>query len=375
VPPVELPEVGVRASPAAVRAWCQAIVESLGTPVDIAADVADVLVAADLRGVASHGTFRLPVYCRLAEAGVLAVEARPARIGGTSVISLWDGRDGWGAHAGRVLIDDAIARASSLGMAAALVRHASHFGIAGWYAMRAAAAGMIGVVMTNTSPLVAPTRGRGQVLGTNPIAVAAPSAEHGMFVLDMATSAITWGRVLVAQRRGQALPAHVAMDTGGDPSADPAAVLDGGALLPLGGLEESAGYKGYGLALMVDILTGVLAGANTGTRVVPFSTALGPSDLGQLFIAINPVAVDADDFDRRVDLLLEDVLSAPAAPGGNPGVVIPGQPEADRERLQRRIGIVLDELDHASLAELGGRLSVPFPETRPFRCDALEDWE
>jgi LDH2 family malate/lactate/ureidoglycolate dehydrogenase len=375
MPPVELPEVGVRVSPADVRAWCQAVVEGLGTPVDIATDVADVLVAADLRGIASHGTFRLPVYCRLAEAGLLAVEARPTRIGGTTVISLWDGRDGWGAHSGRVLIDDAIARASSLGMAAALVRHASHFGIAGWYAMRAAAEGMIGVVMTNTSPLVAPTRGRGQVLGTNPIAVAAPSAEHGMFVLDMATSAITWGRVLVAQRRGTALPTHVAMDSAGHPSADPAAVLDGGSLLPLGGLEESAGYKGYGLALMVDILTGVLAGANTGMRVVPFSTTMGPSDLGQLFIAIDPAAVDGDDFGRRVDLLLGDAIGAPAAPGGNRGVVIPGQPEAERERLQRRIGLVLDELDHASLAELGERLGVPFPETRPFRRGDHEGWE
>ena len=370
---MDFPEAGVALDHRSLRGWCYTIIEELGTPAEIAADVADVLVAADLRGVASHGTFRLPVYVRLAEAGVVHVAARPTRVGGTAVVSLWDGHDGWGAHAGRVLVDDAIDRAAELGLAGSLVRHASHFGIAGWYAMRAAARGMIGLVMTNTSPLVAPTRGKGQVLGTNPIALAAPSAQHGTFVLDMATSAVTWGRVLVAGRRGTRLPDQVAVDGDGRPSADPETVLQEGALMPLGGAEATAGYKGFGLALMVDILTGVLAGANFGSRVVPFSTTRGPSDLGQLFIAIDPATIGAEGFEARMDALLQDVMDAPAAADKSQRIVVPGQPEVERERLQRRIGVVLDDLDHAALTDLGERRGIPFPSVRAFRLAELED--
>jgi LDH2 family malate/lactate/ureidoglycolate dehydrogenase len=262
-------------------------------------------------------------------------------------------------------MDDTIERAMSQGIAVSSVRHANHFGIAGWYAMRAAARGLIGLSMTNSSPLVAPTRGRTKLLGTNPIALAAPASRFGMLVLDMATSAVTWGRLLVAARRGEDVPSGVALDREGLPTTSPAAALAGGALLPLGGTEETAGYKGYGLALLVDVLTGVLAGANFGSRVVPFSLTDGPSNLGQFFMAIDPATVE-DGFADRLDSLVEELTNASLAPGAAGPVLIPGQPEAEREIEQLRNGIVLDSAQHESLTTLGARLGIDFPEGRPW---------
>lgn len=351
----------VRVEADRLRDWTVDVVRRLSTPPDIAADVADVLVAADLRGVASHGTFRLPVYASLAEAGVIAVEARPQRDGGTAVLTRWDAANGWGPHAGRVLMDDAIERAKTFGMAASIAHRASHFGIAGWYAMRAAANGLIGVTMSNASPLVAPTRGRTRILGTNPLAVAAPSGRFGMLVLDMATSAVTWGRVLVADRRGTEIPSGVAIDNDGHPTTSTARVLHGGALLPLGSYEATAGYKGYGLALVVDILTGVLAGANFGSRVIPFSTTSGASDLGQLFLAIDPAAADGGDFAARVEALCDELVNAPRAPDAPGPVLIPGQPEAEQEGEQEQHGIRMEVAQLEALIELGERLGSPFP--------------
>jgi LDH2 family malate/lactate/ureidoglycolate dehydrogenase len=364
--PLQLPIHGVRVKRDDLHGWTREVVRRVGTPPDIAVDVADVLVAADLRGIASHGTWRLPVYVSLAEAGVLDASARPAVVGGTHVVRVYDARDGWGPHAGRVLMDDAIARAGELGLAGSLARRASHFGIAGWYALRAAARGLVGIVLTNTTPLAAPTRGRTRMLGTNPLAVAAPAGRREPFLLDMATTALTWGHVLLASERAEALPPGVAIDAEGEPTTDPARVLAGGSLLGLGGSEETGGYKGYGLALMVDILTGVLAGAAFGSRVVPFSTTLGPSDLGQLFLAIDPARLGNDAFEARLERLLDELGEAPAAPDARGPVLIPGEPEARAEDEQLREGIRLREDAHDALVRLGSRLGVEFPATVPF---------
>ena len=359
--PLGVPVDGVAVDAGRLLAWTEHVVRHVGTPDDIARDVASVLVASDLRGIASHGTARLPVYISLVEGGVMDARARPDRIRSMPAIALWDGRNGWGPHAGRVLMDDAIDRAVEQGIAISSIRHANHYGIAGWYAMRAATRGLIGLSMTNSSPLVAPTRGRTKLLGTNPIALAAPAGRFGMLVLDMATSAVTWGRLLVAARRGTDIPAGVAIDDEGSPTTSPSAALAGGALLPLGGGEETAGYKGYGLALLVDVLIGVLAGANFESRVVPFSLTDGASNLGQFFMAIDPGAVE-DGFEARLESLVEELVQAPLAPDAAGPVLMPGQIEAQREAEQRRHGIVLDAAHYASLTMLGVRVGIEVPE-------------
>jgi L-2-hydroxycarboxylate dehydrogenase (NAD+) len=153
-----------------LRTWTAGLLGTVGTPPDIAADVAEILVASDRRGIASHGTARLPNYVALVEAGVLDPAARPVRDAGRTALVRFDGRNGWGHHASRVAVDWAIEAVARTGAATAVVRNSNHYGIAGWYALRAAERGLIGISLSNTSPLVAPTRARKAMLGTNPIA-------------------------------------------------------------------------------------------------------------------------------------------------------------------------------------------------------------
>jgi LDH2 family malate/lactate/ureidoglycolate dehydrogenase len=246
------------------------------------------------------------------------------------------------------------------------VRHSNHFGIAGWYALRAAEAGLIGISLTNASPLVAPTRAIDPLLGTNPIAVAAPAGKHGTFCLDMATSTIPRGRIEVAARRGESLQPGWAIDAEGRPATTPEAAL-AGALMPLGGSEETGGYKGYGLTLLVDILTGVLAGGTAGPSIVPlFSTHHGAADVAQTFIVIDPGAIAGPgEFVARMEAELDPLVTARTAPGAAGRVLIPGEPEQEAERRSDERGIILDRQHHESLLALARRLEVDFPATRP----------
>ncbi|MEX1335497.1 MAG: Ldh family oxidoreductase [Candidatus Limnocylindrales bacterium] len=357
--------VGGRALPAeSLRTWTAAVLERHATPTDIAADVAEVLVAADRRAIASHGTARLPQYLALIEAGTMDPSARPEQVRSKAAIELFDAHNGWGHHASRVAMDAAIEGARKTGSYTAVVRASNHFGIAGWYALRAADAGLIGVSMTNTSPLVAATRGVDPVLGTNPLAVAAPAGRRVHFCLDMATSTITRGKVEVASRRHEQLQPGWAIDAAGRPTTDPAAAFEG-ALLPLGGVEETGGHKGYGLTLVVDLLSGVLGGSTAAPLIIPlFSTRDGAADLGQVFIAIDPDAIDEPGaFERRLEAELDLLVAARTAPDAPDRILIPGEPEAKAESRSDARGVVIDVEHHANLVEVGDRVGVPFPAT------------
>ena len=351
--------------------WTSTLVGRLGAPEDIAADVAELLIASDLRGIASHGTARLPQYVRLAEAGVMDPAARPRLERGKSSLSLFDAQNGFGHHAGRIAIDHAIEGATEAGTAIAVVRNSNHYGIAGWYAMRAAAKGMIGISLTNTSPLVAPTRARVSMLGTNPIAVAAPAGKYGMVVLDMATSTIPRGRIEVAARRGETLPAGWAIGPDGSPATTPDQAL-AGSLQPLGGEESTAGYKGYGLSLIVELLTGILSGAAFGPNIIGLFSTAGKSDLGQFYMAIDPDAInDSGAFAARLESLIDQLTQAPLIPGAPGPVLYPGQPEAERARRQERDGIAIDREHHSTLLSLAAKYEIPFPVTRAIGTNAV----
>ncbi len=355
------PADGRRVSPVALRDWTQRVVEWIGTPRDIAADVAEILVASDRRGIASHGTARLPSYLALVEADVMDPAARPVHDGGRPALARFDARNGWGHHAGRVAVDWAIDAAGHLGIAAAVVAHTNHYGIAGWYALRAAKAGMIGVSLSNTSPLVAPTRARQPLIGTNPIAIAAPAGHFGAFCLDMATSTIPRGRIEVAERRGELLPVGWAIDAEGRPARTPEAAL-AGALHPLGGEESTAGYKGYGLGLAVDMLTGVLSGSTFGPNIIGLFSTAGPSDLGQTFIVVDPAAADpTGGFVARLEGYLDQLVAAPTVPGAPGRVLVAGEPEVEAEGRSDARGIAIDAIHAASLEAIGERAGIPFP--------------
>ncbi len=358
------PVGGLRVDAGALLRWTTEVVRRLGAPSDIADDVAELLVASDLRGIASHGTARLPQYVKLAEARVMDPAARPVLEGNKPALSLFDAQNGFGHHAGRVAVDHAIERAREGGAAIAVVRNSNHYGIAGWYAMRAAAKGMIGVSLTNTSPLVAPTRARVSMLGTNPIAVAAPAGKYEMLVLDMATSTIPRGRIEVAARRGERLPVGWAIAPDGSPATTPEEALSG-SLQPLGGEEATAGYKGYGLSLIVELLTGVLGGAAFGPNIIGLFSTAGKSDLGQLYMAVDPGAIgERAAFVARLERLIDQLTSAPLIPDAPGPVLYPGQPEAERAKRQSREGIVIDREHHNALLSLAERFGIAFPETR-----------
>ena len=364
MPVYDDPVGGSRVDAGALLRWTTELVERLGAPLDIANDVAEVLVASDLRGIASHGTARLPQYVMLAEARVMNPAARPVLERGKPALSLFDAQNGFGHHAGRVAVDYAIDRAAESGAAVSVVRNSNHYGIAGWYAMRAAANGMIGVSLTNTSPLVAPTRARVSMLGTNPIAVAAPAGKYEMLVLDMATSTIPRGRIEVAARRGERLPVGWAIAPDGSPATTPEQAL-AGSLQPLGGGESTAGYKGYGLALIVELLTGVLGGAAFGPNIIGLFSTAGKSDLGQFYMAIDPGAIDdRAAFVARLERLIDQIIHAPLIPDAPGPVLYPGQPESERASRQHRQGIVIDREHHVSLLSLAQRFGIPFPETQ-----------
>jgi len=359
------PVDGFVVDPERLRGWTDALIRCCGTPSDIAADVAELLLASDLRGIASHGTARLPQYLKLIEAGIVDPRARPTKEGGKPALARFNANNGWGHHSGRVATDDAIERARQTGAAISVLRNANHYGIAGWYAMRVARQGLIGLSLTNTSPIVAPTRSRISLLGTNPIAFAAPAGRFGMLVLDMATYTVPRGRIEVAARRAEPILPGWAIAPDGSPATTSQAALEG-SLQPLGGKEETGGYNGYGLALMVEALTGILADAAFGPNIIGLFSTEAPSNLGQFFMALDPAALDSGaGFERRLEQLLEELTSAPLIPEAPGPVLFPGQPEAERAEEQAREGITVDREHYDSLVELGQRYGIAFPVARP----------
>jgi len=213
--------------------------------------------------------------------------------------------------------------------------------------------------MTNTTPLVAPLWGSERMLGTNPIAIAFPGLEEPAIVIDMATTAAAYGKIEIARRAGKRIPTGWAIDRAGATTTDPNAMIDGGAMLPLGSDRDRGGHKGYGLAVMVDVLSAVLSGANWGPFVPPFAlrqeipTRSVGKGTGHFFGALRIDAfIDKDEFKKQIDELVRTLRKTRPAPGTT-GPLIPGDPEREAEAVRRRDGIpvvaaVVDELRDVS---------------------------
>jgi len=270
-------------------------------------------------------------------------------------------------------MDRAIKKALDLGVGFVSVRNSNHYGIAGYYAMMALEHDCIGISMTNAGVLVAPTFGRNAVLGTNPISVAAPAAEERPFVLDMATSIVPRGKLEVYHRLGKSIPLGWALDETGTPTTDTERVLEnfkdkkrgGGGLLPLGGAGELlGGHKGYGLSLMVDVLSGVLSGAAYANLVYPKDDAGTPlpSNIGHFFGAWRIDAFrPAEEFKATMDDLQRRLKAAPKAKGQD-RIYIQGEKEYEAEARHSREGIPLSPKVAADLRALGGALKVSLLE-------------
>ncbi len=319
----------------------------IGCPEEDAEMAAKTLVSADLRGIDSHGVARLSGYVRLWEAGRINPDPNIKIIHETPSTALVDGDAGLGLVIGPKSMGIAISKAKKAGTGWVSVRNSNHFGIAGYHAMKALAEDMIGISMTNASPLVAPTWSKERMLGTNPIAVAIPAGEETPLVADFATTTAANGKLEILQRQNKKAPYGWIQDKEGKPSDDPFELKNGGALLPLGGDREHGSHKGYCLGSIVDIFSAVLSGAGYGPWAPPFVSFLPmPEDmpgkgLGHFFGAMRIDAFQPkEQFKVNMDRWIKRFRNATTVNENQP-VLIPGDPERTLEEERKKSGISL----------------------------------
>ena len=329
-----------------------------------AAIAADVLLSADLRGVDSHGVARLSGYVRLWEAGRINAKPNVKVVYETPSTAVVDGDGGLGLVVAPFAMQVAIEKAKTAGTGWVSVKNSNHYGIAGIHAMQALQHDMIGISLTNASPLVSPTFSAERLLGTNPIAVAIPAKNQPPFVADMATTTAANGKLEILQRKGEEAPLGWIQDKEGSPTTSPYGVKDGGALLPLGGDRDHGSHKGYALGAIVDILSAVLSGANYGPWVPPFVAFLQPDPnpvgegIGHFFGAMRVDAFrPAEEFKANMDTWIERFRNAKTTPG-NEKVLIPGDPERELEAERRAQGIPLIKPVEDDLRALGDKFGV-----------------
>jgi L-2-hydroxycarboxylate dehydrogenase (NAD+) len=314
------------------------------------------LLSADLRGVDSHGVARLSGYVRLWEAKRINAKPSIKIIHETPSTAVVDGDAGLGLVVAPYAMQVAIDKAKNVGTGWVSVQNSNHFGIAGIHAMMALQDDMIGIAMTNASALVAPTFSTDKMLGTNPIAVAIPAGNEQPFVADFATTTAANGKLEIAQRKNEPIPAGWVQSKIGAESTNANEVKDGGALLPLGGTREGSSHKGYMLGSIVDIFSAVLSGANYGPWVPPFPAYIPmPANMpgkgiGHFFGAMRIDAFrPAADFKKDMDHWINAFKNA-APVNENQKVIIPGEPEMEYEKDRRKNGIpilqaVVDDLN------------------------------
>ncbi len=342
------------------------IFEKIGCPPEQGKLATEVLLSADLRGIDSHGIARLSGYVRLwnkkrvnSTPNIRIVHESPS----TAVV---DGDGGLGLVVAPAAMEIAIEKAKLAGTGWVSVKNSNHFGIAGYHAMMALKHDMIGMAMTNASPLVAPTFSVERLLGTNPIAVAIPADQQPAFVADFATTTAANGKLEILQRKNLAAPVGWIQTKTGMPSTDPNEAKSGGALIPLGSDREHGSHKGFCLGAWVDIFSAVLSGANYGPWVPPFVAFLDPpSDpvgegIGHFFGAMRVDAFrPANEFKSHMDNWISRFRKAKTIEGEE-RVIIPGDPEREMEKLRRKDGIPINPKVVDDLKELATTFNLKF---------------
>jgi L-2-hydroxycarboxylate dehydrogenase (NAD+) len=344
-----------------LKAFIKAILTKVGVDPNAAETVAEVLVAADMRGIESHGLARLEsYYVNRIRNGKLVAAPNVQVVRETETSILLDAGNGLGHPTAKLAMERVIEKARERGTAFGAVRNSNHYGIAGYYAMLALPHDLIGISSTNSVRYGAPTYGRDVMLGTNPFAYAIPTEKEPAFVLDFATTTVPRGKLEVYQRKEKKLNPGWAIDAQGHETLDPAAAMKG-ALLPLGGLGvENGGHKGYGLGLLVDILCGVLSGGAFGTDLPLPGDGPLPGKISHFFGAIRVDAFrDAQTFKRDMDRELRMFKDSQKIPGCE-RIYVAGEIEHDKTLETRKNGVPIHEKVWTSLEKLAGELSVPF---------------
>jgi LDH2 family malate/lactate/ureidoglycolate dehydrogenase len=308
-----------------MEAFMKDVFIKVGVPLEDAAVCADVLIESDKRGIDSHGVGRFkPIYIDRIKDGIQNPVTHFEVVKDHLAAAVIDGHDGMGQVIGKRSMQLAIDKAKQHGLGMVVVRNSTHYGIAGYYATMATKAGMIGITGTNARPSIAPTFGIENMLGTNPLTVGIPSDEDFAFVLDCATSVSQRGKIEHYDRIGKSMPPGWVINRDGSTETDPAKALAGltkgtSALAPLGGLgEDTAGYKGYGYATVVEILSAALQqgqflkalnGFDAGGKKIPYR-------LGHFFIAVDISAfVELDKFKKTTGDILRELRASTKMPG------------------------------------------------------------
>jgi ureidoglycolate dehydrogenase (NAD+) len=329
------------------------ILEKKGVPSDEVKLIAETLVAAHLRGVDTHGVIRLPIYTKRLDAGSLRPKAKITMVRETPTIAVLNGHQSFGQVIGYRAMALAMEKAEHSSIGVVGVRNSEHFGAAAFFAMMALKKNMIGISITNTAPIMAPTGGASKLIGNNPIAVAIPAGKEPPVVLDVSMSIAALGKIILASQRGEKIPLGWGRDRFGALTDDPASILQGGSLFPLGE------YKGYGLALVFDVLCGVLTGSGFTTEVLSIYKEIDKANrCGHFMMALKikdflPVAL----FSKQMGKMVRQIKRSPKAQG-NDRIYLPGEIEFLTQKERTKKGLPIDRKLFSELNQIATELGV-----------------
>ncbi|KAI1766650.1 putative malate/L-lactate dehydrogenase [Hypoxylon sp. FL1150] len=346
------PDAKLYVEPASARKFVEEVLTGNGVPPENAATVARCLIAADLRGVDTHGMNRIPSYMTRVRAGMLDIKASPVVTKVTPVVAQVDARNGFGFLAGAAAMKEACDMAREFGIGMASVKHSNHWGMSAWVVRQALDAGMMSLVFTNSSPALPVYGGRSKLVGVSPIACGAPGGKERPFILDMAPSIAARGKIYKAKRRGEKIPLDWALDAEGRPTDDPAKALEG-VMAPMGG------PKGSALAIMMDVFSGVLSGsAFAGGVTGPYDPSR-ESNVGHFLVAIKPdLFMSLDEFRERMDFLYQRVVGSDKAAGVE-RIYYPGELEQLTQEEREKTGIPLVQAEVDALNEEARKVGKP----------------
>lgn len=331
---------------------------ALDLPREDAELVADGLVEADLRGLASHGVARIPIYAKRLRRGVVNPRPDISISQVAPVVASVDGNDGMGFVVGNRAMAKAVEMARDFGIGLVGVHRSTHYGMGAIYALQAIDAGMISLAFTNSSPAIPVWGGREVFFGAAPFAAGAPGGDRGPYVLDMAMTVIARGKIRLAAQRGDPIPLGLALDSEGNPTTDAQKAFEG-VCLPFGGA------KGSALAMLMDILCGVFTGAAYGGDVKSlYFDFSGAQDVGHFFLAMRPnLFISSEEFARRMDILTDRVKGSPRASGVDE-ILMPGEPEFKCKERLLRAGIPLSRDVVDALKEEADKVGLPAPRQK-----------
>lgn len=345
----------------ALTRFAGAVLEKAGLGQADAAAAARLIVAADLRGIDTHGVAHLgPFYVTRLQKGHINAKPSFRLESNVPATAVMDGDRGMGFLVGSAAMKEAVKRAGTVGVGLVAVRNSTHFGAASLYALMAAAEGMIGIALSSTGPIVVPPGATKRGMGTNPISIAVPAGPEGPFVLDMSTSVVPGGKISDAMRRGQPIPLGWAVDNTGAPTTDPAAVFKGGGgLVPLGGEPRFGAYKGFGLGVAVEVFCSILSGA-VASLLMPMDPASAGNRCDHFFGAVSLKGFgDPAAFLSSMQDMRTAYHGLPMAKDGD-RLLTAGEVENAVEAERRRDGIPLHPKVVESLEQLARDLGVPF---------------